>query len=313
MSLLNDVLKDIDLRRRDPREQQILTSILVSDEHDKIEWSTPALIAALVLVCASLTWWAVNRISSQDQLLSTFELPITSNALNSSMFQNPSLQVAQIEAPGQMNFVVSTPQVSEIVASNAQPRTPSQAIETAQVNDITRPQVQVAPRETAVAPIITRQSYVDPSQLNLTSVTAAVTALNNGQLSVRDFNKSIQIFMNTIQPMELELALNAVEYSAKNRDGLLTLLDLNRQLAGDLNMNRNDHLHRIYEQLRMKSIDAGYWTFLQAILFDKESNLRQAGYYYQQALQTDDLTVKQRQLSALRIEQLRYELRDASQ
>ena len=199
------------------------------------------------------------------------------------------------------------------MASNAQPRTPARVIAATQINDITRPQVEVATGETASAPMVTRQSYADPAQLNLSSVTAAVTALNNGQLNVRDFNKSIQNFMSSIHPMELELALNAVEYSAKNRDSLLTLLDLNRQLARDLNMNRNDHLHRIYEQLRMKSIDAGYWTFLQAILFDKESNLRQAGYYYQQALQTDDLTVKQRQLSALRIEQLRYELRDATQ
>lgn len=305
MSLLNEVLRDIDQRRREARDQHIVTSVLVAQEQDKLDWFGPIVALVAILALGSLTYWAVGQTRSTDVLYSTFQLPSVSVPMNSEVFVLPQLSVE-----------ASTPLA------------PIRAIESAMLS--TKP-AQFA--ESQTTPVLTVKKPVIAKPVQIAQPTARIknTAVIQNNVSItRDISQdpnllvdhylSNHISLEVVEELfskniytwpaaEVNAALERISYGGRSIDDLANLLEMNRMLESVKGISRSESILGLYSQLRLKSAESGYWAFQQAVLLDKSGEARQAFYYYRQAVQSNHITARQRKLSELRVKQLRYEFR----
>ena len=82
------------------------------------------------------------------------------------------------------------------------------------------------------------------------------------------------------------------------------LLDLLGLLESFNHEDKKTWVYNIYDQLAVKSNQWGYWSFVYAVDLDRSNNTQKAVYFYKRALESIDLTTRQRGLSRLRLSQL---------
>jgi len=316
MSLLNDVLKEIDDRRNELHDHQILTSVLVSEDIETTRWLYPVAVIAVVFVCSSLTFWAVNHNRSDLSLTSSFEIPQTSIPLDWMSLDRPTTKVEAIATTRRIRFpapIMELPRPGIVVENGLSPNIAK--TQTA-LRMLEAPTSEGLPHELATQAelanqpdsrmTVTRQSGIAVDTLQWQGLIAAFV---DKKLSAQQFQAALMPRLDGISPMKLEMAMNQISYTNLRVDELVVMLDINRALASQVRLDRTDATQTLYGQLRLKSSEPGYWAFQQAVLFDKKDEFTKAVYFYRKALQTEHINVKQRRLSQMRVEQLQYQAR----
>lgn len=282
MSLLNEVLRDIDHRRRESRDTHILTSVLASPEREPFNWTYPTMVLVVVFLCGSLTYWAVNRLPSPEVLQSRFELPQYSSPLATNRFFSEAPSVAKISTPSWTpapDLVLSLPSIA-----------PARSTRVASIESKPeRKRQRSEPQKMLQDAALTFETAVDQALSRALSMAAFAN-----QFTAQGDLDADAVMTN----------LNKFNYATRSEDDLLDLLAINKRAARTYDIDRTSHIQAIFQQLRLKSNESGYWAFQQAVMYDKASEAKRAYYYYKKALQSTHITHKQRRLSEWRMEQL---------
>lgn len=292
MSLLNEVLQDIDQRRRESTDQGILTSFLSSPQNEKFDWGSPLIVLIFVVVFGSVTYWAVNSQKSESSLNSIFELPMPASPLSVSDFYSTVPFVEAVQTPKKTPGL-TLPMELRSGAQNTE-KVQNQGLEsnTTNLNSASN-----------LRPVSVVQ------QIEVLTLSDLVEQAVSGAIELDEFQADFNQYLGSADSSEITRAMARFDYSSRSVDDLLSLLIVNKRLIVAKNMDRTSIVHDILSQLRLKSAEPGYWAFQQAVLYDKTGESRQAYYYYRQALRSDHVSTKQRQLSQLRVEQLQGQLR----
>lgn len=317
MSLLNEVLRDIDLRRKETKDQHILTSMLVADSSEKKQWSYPIAFAVMTVCFASTSYFAMNYYSESSSMSSTFELPNLSQPLLTQMFESGTVLTDAVLSPAAMDVVNLPPMSLGLDEQVAQ----------AQLNFTQPPEVQLSFKQQASQQSVQQSpasltfsrkadnsrvgtsTIVSLDKNQITSMSMLVDMYSDGIISAKELSSLLPDFLMKFTPTEIAAAIDEINYQGKSLDELVTLLDINKQLIARLDLNRNDALTTLFGHLRLKSGEPGYWSFQQAVLHDKAGETEDAFYFYKKALGTDHINHRQRKLSSMRAEQLQAQLR----
>lgn len=290
MSLLNEVLRDIDQRRGQVRDEQILTSALVIDAQVKQDWVAPIIAFMMIFVCGSITYWVVSQSHFSDITSAKFELPLTSTALQNDMFIEPVITVTPTVAPQGIEFIM-TKIVLPKPSSNAVTSTKILSTDVSRIEKPIHHDMQLNRQQVFEGPEIVVDLY------------------HKGSITLNTVQSVMSRNSASWQSEELGVAVDRIAVSLLSVDDLKTVLEINRDLESLKSMNRSKSILNIFSQLRLKSSEPGYWAFQQAVMLDKIGEFRSAYYYYRQAIQTSHISVRQRSLSEARIQQLKYQLR----
>ena len=300
MSLLNEVLRDIDQRRREARDEQILTSILVAEDKKSLDWKSPAIVFTFIFLCGTLTFLAVNQTTAPEGLSSTFSLPKPATPLRNSLFMADSMNVSAILNRSTRAILEQPPILLPRESKVSAPQ--EVASQTSPVN-VDSVQDRVQERVSIRTPV---SAAVPSTPLSVADVISGYVA---NTFDAEQLYRKVIANANHWSASELEAQLAKLSYLGRSVDDLVNLLELNRYVGTLNGADRSESLMQIYSQLRLKSDDPGYWAFQQAVLHDKKAEAREAYYYYRQAVQSADVSPRQRSLSELRVKQLRYQLR----
>jgi len=318
---------------RAERDRQILTSTLASEPVSTATGTNgvKVLVVMILIAGGGALWQWQDRVEISLDLNSGAAQAIQAMAMLPSPAtrvrfaqQAVAEPVAALATPSSVRLAQAPRQNFASTELEARPETTIASAQPVQTSSAVRAQGPTAQESIQEQAQLAQQPVlISPSRVSVTRtmVTASadnfaglLTAWRNSEINNRSLRQQIVDMLAANAGSEanssqaLAKALNALKLSTLLPDQLMVVVELNQLLETDFELNRQQQLIKSYEHLRLQSNESGYWSFLLAVTHDQSGQFDQARYYYEQAVRSQDLTSRQRQLSEGRLQQVQATL-----
>jgi|GEM_PF-4450819 len=316
MSLLNEVLKDIDQRRGDSHYDRGIISIPIGINNPPEAAVSLMWYIVLPLAIIGLAYLYVSSffVESTDTLyMDSYIPPLSTQVELKPVTYAPLSQSRPLSQLATPNYLAGntkpklsqpiTPSATAASQANSQPAVTSPVVRQAELNQPQPPRQQPIVSDTIVSDTIVSGSPapVRTKASNALSVESLPAAILSNNYRISDVEKTIYSARQT-DPSSVTHFFNTITVNTSLLES--QLLDLALIVKKYEDSNRQLWLGRLYEQLSVKSNEPGYWSFMRAIQLDKIGDSTRAAHYYENAVDSIDLSQRQRGLARLRLSQI---------